>query len=313
MNCHGIPELAPIDTDAFSDEIRLEKVIKQGLDQLSGIDFIYLCPSLSDQQPLQLWDTLQHYADDRDAILIVDPPLAIESFADVNTWYYATPQLHKKHVAIYFPAIEWELNNVEIEKLPKKLPSEAPFFIGAGASVCGLFNRFDESQGVWHAPTGTNARIHGAISPRSKLSNAETLELMNMGINCIREFKTTGTVVWGTSTALGLNHPNMYWKYIHVRRTLFFIRKSISESAKWVNGVSSDFSIEAALNAMVEPFLLELYTRGVFAGKTIKDSYYFVCEKTDSGYELTLGLALLKPSEFIVQKNRIPHPPNQSN
>ena len=271
-----------IHRDPLSDGIGLSERILAGLNPISSFDFMMLSPQLS-LQDTHWFTALQAYCDQRDAILLLNPPeLPIDQ---VHDWFTAHPELHKRHVAMYYPALQ-----VDGET------------IGASYSVAGIFNRLDQSFGVWISPSGANAHVDGIHSPVTTLSNPETLRLNNRGINCIRTFKSIGTVVWGNTTGVGMDSLNGYWKYIPVRRTMFFIKNSILDAVQPLGLIAYYSGVEDDVIAVIEPFFLELYTRGAFAGSSNKASYSLLCEPEGDGLVISIGVALLKPDEFLVVK-----------
>ena len=271
-----------IHKDPLSDGVWLSERLMSGLNPMSSFDFILLSPQLQHQD--SLWfRALQAYCDQRDAILLLNPPeLGIEQ---IPNWFDAHPELHKRHVAMYYPALLVDDKT-----------------IGATYAVAGIFNRLDQSFGVWASPSGANAHVDGIHPPVATLSNPETLRLNNMGINCIRTFKSIGTVVWGNTTGVGMDSTNSYWKYIPVRRTIFFIKKSVIDAVQPLESIPYYSGVEDDVMAVIEPFLLELHTRGAFAGRSDKESYSLLCEPSETGILISIGVALLKPDELLVVK-----------
>ena len=54
-------------------------------------------------------------------------------------------------------------------------------------------------------------------------------------INCLREFRVYGDVVWGARTLQGNDQAGSQWKYIPVRRLALFLESSLYDGTpKWV-------------------------------------------------------------------------------
>ncbi|NBV83595.1 hypothetical protein EBR57_05675 [bacterium] len=268
-----------IHRDPLSERVWLGDAVLSGLNDISSFDLLIVSPEFQ-INGTQWYTALQAYCDQRDAILLISPPPLPRD--EIGDWFESHPELHKRHVAIYFPPI-----------------TVGEDHIGPVYSVAGIFNRLAQTNGVWIAPSGAAAYLDGTSTPMIALKNEETLRLNNMGINCIRSFKSIGTVIWGNTTGVGLDSPNGYWKYISVRRTLFYIKKCIQDALRPLHVIPYYRGVEDDVIAIVEPFLLELYTLGAFAGKSDRESYSILCEPHGDGIQVSAGLALLKPDELV--------------
>jgi len=199
-------------------------------------------------------------------------------------WFQSNLALHEKHVAFYYPYLK--INEIEI---------------GASYAVAGIVNRLDKTAGIWSSPSGGTTKLSdSAIFPTVRLGNPETLQLNGMGVNCIRHFKSLGTVLWGSVTGVGLKHPNPYWKYIQMRRTLFYIKKSIVAGVSPLSQLSYYTGVEHDISAVVEPFLLDLFSRGAFMGKTVAEAYSLMCTAENNTVTISVGVALLTPTEQVM-------------
>jgi hypothetical protein len=266
--------------DPLSGTCTLSSPVLATLDALSSFEFMVLSPVLA-WDDVTWFSLLQSYCAYRDAILLMNAPQM--GVSDVESWFQVHSEFHEKHVAIYYPHVVF--NAVEI---------------GASYAVAGILNRLDRSFGVWVSPSGANAGFTPTeIVPVMRLGNPDTLRLNTMGMNCIRQFKSLGTVLWGSVTGVGLKHANPYWKYIQMRRTLFYIKKSILEGLRPLASLPYYVRVENDVLAIVEPFMLELFMRGAFAGKTVSEAYALRCSVRGDTLSVAVGTALLTPEEML--------------
>jgi len=90
----------------------------------------------------------------------------------------------------------------------------------------GIYARNDQERGVHKAPA--NEVVRGAKDMEFKTTKGEQDILNPRGVNVIRSFPARGIRVWEARTAS--RDPD--WKYINVRRLLFFLEKSIEEGTQ---------------------------------------------------------------------------------
>jgi Bacteriophage tail sheath protein len=84
--------------------------------------------------------------------------------------------------------------------------------------VAGLYAKTDATRGVWKAPAGVDAALTGVAGLRTVLTDDENGTLNIKAINCLRNFRAYGNVVWGARTLRGANEVGSEWKYVPVFR-----------------------------------------------------------------------------------------------
>lgn len=176
--------------------------------------------------------------------------------------------------------------------------------------VAGIYARTDSSRGVWKAPAGIDASVTGVNGAKVSLTDKQNGVLNLQAINCIRDFRGYGTVVWGARTLQGKDERGSEWKYIPVRRTALFIEESLFRGTKWVVFEPNDEPLWAQIRLNVGAFMHNLFRQGAFQGQTPKDAYFVKCDKettTQNDIDLgivniVVGFAPLKPAEFVVIK-----------
>jgi len=53
-------------------------------------------------------------------------------------------------------------------------------------------------------------------------------------LNCLRQFKVYGDVVWGARTLQGNDQAGSEWKYVPIRRLALFLESSLYDGTQWV-------------------------------------------------------------------------------
>ena len=174
--------------------------------------------------------------------------------------------------------------------------------------VAGLYAKTDATRGVWKAPAGTDASLVGASGLRTVLTDLENGTLNVRAVNCLRNFRTYGNVVWGARTLRGSNDVGSEWKYVPVRRTALFIEESLYRGTQWVVFEPNDEPLWAQIRLNVGAFMQDLFRQGAFQGKSPRDAYFVKCDgQTTTQSDINLGIvnihvgfAPLKPAEFVV-------------
>ncbi|MFL6247264.1 MAG: phage tail sheath family protein [Thermoanaerobaculia bacterium] len=239
---------------------------------------------------------------DKRALYIVDPPVAWKTTASVtgglSTLGISGPDA--QYASLYFPRV--------IEADP--LQGDQPGVFAASGAIAGVMARTDTTRGVWKAPAGIDASVTGTKGPAVLLSDLENGILNPRAVNCIRQFATFGTVVWGARTMAGDdNNPNDY-KYVPIRRLANFIEESLFRGLKWVVFEPNDEPLWAQIRLNAGAFMQDLFRQGAFQGGSARDAYFVHCDKTTTTQNdinkgivnIIVGFAPLKPAEFVVLK-----------
>jgi len=132
-----------------------------------------------------------------------------------------------------------------------------------------------------------------------------------LGVNCLREFTGSGTVVFGARTMVTANPAlsNM-WRYVPVRRMALFLEQTLYNSLGWVVFEPNDEPLWAAIRTSIEAFMLGLFRQGAFQGSTPSEAFQVKCDSQtttqadiDNGIvNIVVAFAPLKPAEFVVIK-----------
>jgi uncharacterized protein len=260
----------------------------------------------SDVKP-EVFQEAEAYCQKRRAMLIVDPPVAWgankETAAKTAKDGISILNLAGeagRNAAIYFPLV------LQADQLRD---DQIDVFAPCGI-IAGIIARTDSQRGVWKAPAGLDASINGIVGLQVNLNDDENGILNPLGINCLRDFKPNGKVVWGARTLRGSDQMADEWKYIPVRRTALFIEESLYRGTKWVVFEPNDEPLWAQIRLNIGAFMHNLFRQGAFQGSTPKEAYFVKCDKeTTTQNDINLGIvnivvgfAPLKPAEFVVIK-----------
>lgn len=304
----GGADSAPLTDDELEEAIEL-------LDKVETFNLICAPPdaALDVSDPLgpvsiKANGKLAALAKARRAMLIVDtPPEWSSASFDLTTVTaeHFTSELGitagddaARYAAAYFP---WMI---------KADPSNggAPRAVPPSGAIAGIMARTDQSRGVWKAPAGVEAGIGGISGLSYPLTDVETGNLNDIGVNCLRSFSTTGPVVWGARTLKGSDALSDDFKYIPVRRLANYMEESLRRGTNWAVFEPNDEPLWAQIRLSVGAFMTELFRQGAFQGLSAKDAYSVICDASvNPPDEVNQGLlnvvisyAPLKPAEFVV-------------
>jgi uncharacterized protein len=181
--------------------------------------------------------------------------------------------------------------------------SNGPVYTPPSGHLAGIYARVDNQRGVHKAPA--NEPVIGALDLKYAISKAMQDGLNPQGVNCIRSLNGNITV-WGARTLGG--DANADLKYISVRRTLLFIRKSIEEGTQWVVFEPNEPGLWQKITRNITAFLTNVWRSGALFGTTVQEAFYVKCdaetnppELRDIGEVVTeIGVAIVRPAEFVI-------------
>lgn len=236
------------------------------------------------------------YAESRDDVFVV-----LDALNDtvtnqlVRTATYTVSSL----AAVYYPNLT----------IPNPVTSSvgATVTAYAGGAIVGQFMATDASRGVFKAPAGLENRIAGAVSV-PKLTNAQ-LDSLNSAVapvNAIRYIPGSGIVVMGSRT-LKAGYVD---RYVPVRRTLIYLRKSLSDLTEFAVFEPNDAALWRRITNTLSGFLTDFWSQGGLRGNLPSEAFYVKCDaetnplaKVDNGeVNIEVGVALQRPAEFVVIK-----------
>ncbi|MBU6398889.1 MAG: phage tail sheath subtilisin-like domain-containing protein [Verrucomicrobia bacterium] len=273
-----------------------------GLHLLDRVDlFNLLCvPGETDAPTLQ---HLQTYCRSKRAFSIVDCPrtatiAGLTGTGPVGTGSGSLTGDDAINSAYYFPWVQ----------APDPLFGNRPTLFPPCGFVAGIYARTDSERGVWKAPAGIDASLSGLNGLQYTLTDPENGNLNVQAVNCLRQFKVYGDVVWGARTLRGNDQVGSEWKYVPIRRLALFLESSLYAGTQWVVFEPNDEPLWSQIRLNVGAFMQSLFLQGAFQGTTPQQAYFVKCDaevnpqsSIDRGIvNILVGFAPLFPAEFVV-------------
>jgi hypothetical protein len=245
------------------------------------------------------------FAERKRAFTIVDPPPQATAFLipggppppSIASLMGGIPL--SQNGALYFPY----LNSTDPV-------SGKPMQVAPSGYVAGVYAATDASRGVWKAPAGIGTSLLGTTGPvATGVMNDMQQGVLNLdSINCLRTFTGSGTVVYGARTLVANDMAFAASKYVPVRRMTLFIEQSLIGSLKWVVFEPNDEPLWLAIKASIEAFLLALFNQQALQGSTPSEAFQVKVDSSTTTpadqqlgiVNIVVGVALLKPAEFVV-------------
>lgn len=283
-------------------EVALKTSATAGYQLLDHVFFNLLCvPGETDASTIT---TLQQYCASMRAFYIVDSPKLTTIAALQQNGPLASPAgsitggTVAANSAYYFPWIE----------APDPLAGNRTNLYPPCGAVAGQYAATDASRGVWKAPAGLQAAISGISGLQYPMTDLENGDLNIQAINCLREFKVFGDVVWGARTLSGNDQAGSEWKYVPVRRLALFIESSLYDGTQWVVFEPNDEPLWGQIRLNVGAFMQGLFLKGAFQGASPSQAYFVKCDGENNPQasinlgvvNILVGFAPLKPAEFVV-------------
>jgi phage tail sheath protein FI len=280
-----------VDADAGAHASR---ALHQGIYALEEVElFNLLClPGIADGEVLS---TAAAYCRDRGALLLADAPQNAETATQLLAAVVGGGWPATSHAAVFHP---WTYVENEAGKRQLAPPCGA---------VAGLLARTDAERGVWKAPAGSHARLHGVRALQTNVGEAEASMLAARGINCLRMVPSLGAVCWSARTMQAAGDPTPQLEQVPVRRMANFLEDSLVPALEWTRFERNDARLWAHVAAQAEAFMHELFIAGAFQGASEGEAYFVRCgtdtvRSEDFGYGrvgIELGFAPLAPREFV--------------
>ncbi len=240
------------------------------------------------------------YCSRRSAIYVVDGPRSWTATATTGDFGNLDPgpdlgitdEASQECTAVYFPRI--------------MRPDPARGGLVTSASACGVvagqMARNDVNRGVWKAPAGVAVSLGGVSGLEVNVSDGQQGQLNPVGVNCLRNFRVLGPLVWGARTLRGSDALSSDYKYLPVRRLTHYIEESLIRALKSAVFEPNDEALWSQIRLMTNAFMGDLARQGAFY------NYQVICDaKTTTPYHIDRGICVVqvafapvKPAEFIV-------------
>jgi phage tail sheath protein FI len=262
--------------------------------------FNLLCvPGEADEATIS---SLEDYCTPQRAFYIVDSPqtatIANLTNGPIGAAGSGLSGSNNDHAAYYFPWVQ----------APDPLASNRPRLFPPSGFVAGIYAATDANRGVWKAPAGIDASLSGVTGLQYVLTDLENGTLNPQAINCLRQFRVYGDVVWGARTLQGNDAVGSQWKYVPIRRMALFLESSLYNGTQWVVFEPNGETLWGQIRLNVGAFMQGLFLQGAFQGTTPQQAYFVKCDaennpqsSIDQGVvNILVGFAPLFPAEFVV-------------
>ncbi len=267
-----------------------------GVNLLSTVSiFNVLCvPGEIDPQTIQ---DLQAFCVGERAFLIVDSDPAATFSSLQNGPNSLITGVNSINSALYFP---W------VNSFDPQLNATRAF--PPSGFVAGLYAATDSSRHVWKAPAGIDASLTGESGLAITLTDPQNGVLNVQAINCLRNFRVYGDVIWGSRTLRGNDEVGSEWKYVPIRRFALYLESSLYDGTQWVVFEPNDDTLWGQVRLNVGAFMQGLFLQGAFAGTTPQQAYFVKCDGENNPpasvaqgiINILVGYAPLYPAEFVV-------------
>lgn len=285
----------------FVVRIKDSTELDDALRAFSTIDEIALvaAPGITDDSSRD--KIVSHCSQTADRFAVLDGPSSTDDLTKLTKTAADAGLMPKKtdFAAWYFPWIQVFDPATKLQK-----PNEdGALAVPPSGHLAGIYARVDTQRGVHKTPA--NEAILGALTVTQPLSKADQDGLNPKGVNCIRSLNDN-IVVWGGRTVGG--DANADLKYISVRRTLLFLRKSIGEGTQWVVFEPNTPAMWQKITRNVSAFLTNVWRSGALFGTTPEQAFYVKCDAETNPPELRelgqvvteIGVAIVRPAEFVI-------------
>lgn len=243
-----------------------------------------------------VYDSWISWAQSNDGFVILETDNSLEVSTALTV---ASSRLPSTNAAMYYP-------NVFITDPLGRSPSSLRK-VGPAGAVAGLYLQTDKQTGPFKSPAGITASLRGVIAVEKAFTSSE-LDALNSTaspLNAIRSLPGAGVVVMGARTLLNDGTAN---KYVNTRRSLIFLKKSLSDLTQFALFENNDERLWARLRSGITVFLNGYWNQGGLRGDTSGQAFFVKCDAENNSDDdiasgevhIEVGVALQYPAEFVV-------------
>lgn len=189
--------------------------------------------------------------------------------------------------------------------------------IPPSGAVAGVYSRVDQlappngSVSTTPAGYGDFGELRGTLGLVSEVSASQHGDLNALGVNCIKRVRQSqnslpADVILGGRTL----SSTLDFRYINVRRTMTYVEESVVELSRPYLFKNNGPQLWSEMTTELTSFLRGLFQSGQLFG-TVEEQAYFIKIGSSNNPEsdmqqgilnAEIGLALMRPAEFIVFK-----------
>jgi phage tail sheath protein FI len=253
-------------------------------------------------------NALLAWAAANDGFAVLDVPKGTSTNAQTvdETLDYASGLTATSYGAVYYPSV--------YISDPLGRSSASLRKVGPAGGVAGLYIATDKQFGPFKSPAGLRASLRNVVAVEYTFTSAE-LDRLNTGtkldgsitkpVNAIRNLPGAGIVVMGART---LKQDTTANSSVNLRRSLIYIRKSLSDLTQFALFENNDEKLWSQLRTTVSVFLTSYLNQGGLRGTTPDAAFYVKCDSETNSVEtiaagevhLEVGVALPNRAEFVV-------------
>jgi phage tail sheath protein FI len=274
-----------------------------GLDALRNVDEVnILCipDAAAHAERIAIHQAMiQHCQSLKDRFAVLDsPPAAPPSGPGSVEAYRENVESAGGYAALYYPWLEVR------DPLSAVVPPRT-LFIPPSGHIAGIYARTDGERGVHKAPANTDVR--GVLGLERRLSDGQQGPLNLEGINVLRIFQGSNTVVvWGARTTVDPDVTD--WIYVNVRRLMLYIEESIEEGIRWAVFEPNNLALWQKLKRTINEFLTRVWRDGALFGDSADKAFYVRIDEALNTpatralgrLYIEIGVAAVRPAEFII-------------
>jgi hypothetical protein len=160
---------------------------------------------------------------------------------------------------------------------------------------------------VFKAPAGITTTVQGVAAIERAFTSSE-LDSMNAAaapVNPLRQIPGAGLSVMGARTLLQDGTAN---KYVNMRRSLNYIRKSLENLTEFALFENNDEILWAQIRSRITVFLNQYRNQGGLRGTNNAQAFFIKCDAENNTAQtiangevhIQVGVALQYPAEFVV-------------
>jgi Bacteriophage tail sheath protein len=228
----------------------------------------------------------------RDRVAVIDTPQVTRGAAALLAWrkLFAT-----RFAALYYPWLE----------VPDALnPQGGTRPIPPSGHVAGIYAYTDNAFGVQRPPANAELNFVGGVVDDIDAHLQENLNPFD--VNAVRSFPGRGIRVWGARSLARASDSD--WRFIHVRRLMSMVEKSVEKSMQWAVFEPNDYPLRRTLTHSLNVFLETIWRTGGLKGAKPSDGFFVKCDETNNPQSVIeagqlicqVGIAVAAPMEFIV-------------
>ncbi|MFT4592244.1 MAG: hypothetical protein ACI80M_001570 [Gammaproteobacteria bacterium] len=205
------------------------------------------------------------YCTTRQAMLVVDPPVAWKSVMDAVEGQ-GQLRLTSLNIMTYFPLLRTRSDAGET------------IIVSAMGAVAGALVASREKRNLVARDYRNAVTIRGRYRPSVDLTNEQSALLARFGVNSLMPASRLQMKFCGDVTMARTGGLTGEWKALTHRREGLFVVGSIRKSTTWAGRESSTPELWSEISEQVRDFLSKLRSEGRLAGEFDEQAFYIKCD-----------------------------------